>query len=88
MKGKILLLIFIAVFLFCSGRIFGWFRAESAPADLSSIVKEVKKEEYVPERIFFAGDMMFDRGVETLMQSNSFSYPVDAIKEILKGFDF
>lgn len=32
--------------------------------------------------------MMFDRGVETLMQSNSFSYPVEIIKDFLNGFDF
>lgn len=88
MKGKVLLLIFIAVFLFCSGHIFGWFKAESAPADISSIIKEVKKEEYVPEKIFFAGDMMFDRGVEDLMLKTSFVYPMELIKEFLISFNF
>ena len=82
------MLIFVAVFLFCSGRIFGWFKAESAPADISSVIKEVKKEEYVPEKIFFAGDMMFDRGVEALMQKSSFTYPIERMKDFLSVFDF
>lgn len=88
MKGKILLLIFIGFFLFCSGQIFGWFRPEAAPASLSSAIPEVKKEEYVPQKIFFAGDMMFDRGVEDLMLKTSFTYPVELIKELLVKFDF
>jgi poly-gamma-glutamate synthesis protein (capsule biosynthesis protein) len=36
----------------------------------------------------FVGYMMFDRGVETLMQKNTFTYPMDMISDFLKGFDF
>ena len=88
MKGKVILFIFIAVFLFCSGQIFGWFKAESAPASLSSAVTSVQKKEYVPQKIVFVGDIMFDRGVETLMKNTSFSYPMEMIKDFLNGFDF
>jgi poly-gamma-glutamate synthesis protein (capsule biosynthesis protein) len=90
MKGKIILLFFIAFFLFCAGQIFGWFKVEPAPADLSSAVLNTleKKEEYVPEKIIFVGDMMFDRAVEIYMQGSTFSYPVQLIKDFLKGFEF
>ncbi len=89
MKGKIVLFLFIAFFLFCSGQIFGWFRADKAAANLSSVVAPVvEKKEYVPQKVIFVGDMMFDRGVEALMKSNSFTYPVEKIKDFLNGFDF
>jgi len=89
MKGKIILIVFIGFFLFCAGQIFGWFKVEPAPADLSSVVdKVIEKEEYIPEKMVFVGDMMFDRGVEDLMQKTSFAYPMEMIAGFLKGFDF
>lgn len=87
MKGKILLLIlisFIAVFLFCGIQVF---RPEAAPANLNTAVNDLKPEEYKPEKILFVGDMMFDRGVEALMEKTTFTYPVEFIKEFLKGFN-
>jgi len=89
MKGKIFLIIFIGIFLFCAGQIFGWFGIEPAPANISSLIEESpEKEEYVPQKMVFVGDMMFDRGVETLMQKTTFTYPIDMIADFLKGFDF
>lgn len=89
MKGKLILFVFTAFFLFCAGQIFGWFKAEPAPADLSSVVSDaVKEKEYVPEKIIFVGDMMFDRAVEIYMHSAGFSYPVEQIKDFLAGFEF
>jgi len=85
MKGKILLIIFIAVFLFCGMQVF---KPEAAPASISSVVEAPKQEEYKPESILFVGDMMFDRGVERLMQKSSFTYPIDVIKDFLNSFDF
>jgi len=89
MKGKIILVVFIGFFLFCAGQIFGGFNLKPASADLFSVVDEaVKKEEYVPEKMVFVGDMMFDRGVEDMMQKTSFTYPMDMIADFLKTFDF
>ncbi|MFA5729739.1 MAG: CapA family protein [Candidatus Paceibacterota bacterium] len=85
MKGKILLIIFIAIFLFCGIQVF---KPEAAPASLSSTVETPKQVEYEPERLLFVGDMMFDRGVERLMQKSSFIYPIELIKDFLNGFDF
>ena len=85
MKGKILLFIFIAVFLFCGLQVF---KPEAAPANISLSIETPKQEELRPEKILFVGDMMFDRGVERLMQQNSFTYPIDAIKDFLNSFDF
>ena len=85
MKGKILLIIFIAIFLFCGSQVF---KPEAAPASLSSTVETPKQVEYEPERLLFVGDMMFDRGVERLMQKSSFIYPVELIKDFLNSFDF
>jgi poly-gamma-glutamate synthesis protein (capsule biosynthesis protein) len=85
MKGKILLFIFIAIFLFCGIQIF---KPEAAPASISSVINEPKQEEYKPESVLFVGDMMFDRGVEALMQKSSFVYPIEIIKDFLKNFDF
>lgn len=74
--------------MFCAGQIFGGFNLKPASADLSSVVDEaLKKEEYVPEKMVFVGDMMFDRGVEDMMQKTSFTYPMDMIADFLKGFD-
>jgi poly-gamma-glutamate synthesis protein (capsule biosynthesis protein) len=88
MKGKILIFIFLGLFLFCASQIF---KPEVAPASVSSSIENQeipKTEEYKPERIIFVGDMMFDRGVERLMQQSTFSYPVDIIKDFLNSFDF
>jgi len=88
MKGKILLFIFLGVFLFCASQIF---KPAAAPASIITSLdnqETPKTEEYKPERIVFVGDMMFDRGVERLMQKSTFSYPVDVIKDFLKSFDF
>lgn len=85
MKGKILLIIFIAIFLFCGSQVF---KPEAAPANLSSTVETPKQAEYEPERLLFVGDMMFDRGVERLMQKSSFIYPIELIKDFLNSFDF
>jgi poly-gamma-glutamate synthesis protein (capsule biosynthesis protein) len=60
---------------------------ENAPANLSLAVENVEKNEYVPQKIIFVGDMMFDRGVETLMEKTSFVYPVEMIKDFLCTFD-
>jgi len=77
----------VAVFLFCGLQVF---KTEPTPPASASIVAEIPKvEEYKPEKILFVGDMMFDRGVEALMEKNtSFSYPMEIIKSFLKGFDF
>lgn len=88
MKGKLILILFTGFFLFCAGQIFGWFDVNPAPADISSAVEEAVKEEYVPEKIVFVGDMMFDRGVEDIMEKTSFTYPMDMIAGFLKDFDF
>lgn len=85
MKGKILSIIFIGAFLFCASQVF---KPEAAPASIVSTVEAPVVEEYKPEKIIFVGDMMFDRGVERLMQKSSFAYPVELIKDFLKGFDF
>jgi poly-gamma-glutamate synthesis protein (capsule biosynthesis protein) len=85
MKGKILLFIFITVFLFCGLQVF---KPEAAPANISSVIEAPKQEEFEPEKILFVGDMMFDRGVERLMQQTSFTYPIDTIKDFLNSFDF
>jgi len=86
MKGKILLIIFVALFLFCASQVF---RPEAAPASLSLTAETPKQAEYKPERLLFVGDMMFDRGVEGLMQQqSSFIYPVELIKDFLNSFDF
>jgi len=89
MKGKLLLVIFIAFFLFCAGQIFGRLKVEPAPADLSSaVLNAVEKEEEPLEKVVFVGDMMFDRGVEDYMQATSFSYPMEMIRGFLDRFDF
>ncbi|MFA5715115.1 MAG: CapA family protein [Candidatus Paceibacterota bacterium] len=88
MKNRIFLFIFLVFFLFCSGQIFGWFKAENAPANLSFVVENVEKNEYLSQKIIFVGDMMFDRGVEALMEKTSFAYPVEMIKNFLCTFDF
>ena len=89
MKGKLLLVIFIAFFLFCAGQIFGRLKVEPAPADLSSaVLNVVEKEEEPLEKVVFVGDMMFDRGVEDYMQATSFSYPMEMIRGFLDRFDF
>jgi len=90
MKSKILLYIFIAfvaVFLFCGLQVFK--TEPTSPVNASLVVEIPKVEEYKPEKILFVGDMMFDRGVEALMEkNNSFSYPVEIIKSFLKDFNF
>jgi gamma-polyglutamate biosynthesis protein CapA len=89
MKSKVILIVFICFFLFCAGQIFGWFKVDPAPADLSSTINgEQEKKEYVPEKVIFVGDMMFDRGVEDVMKKESFTYPMEMIKDFLNGFDF
>jgi poly-gamma-glutamate synthesis protein (capsule biosynthesis protein) len=85
MKGKILLFIFIIAFLFCGLQVF---KPEAAPASISVVPEAPKQEEYIPEKILFVGDMMFDRGVEALMNKASFTYPVETIKDFLGGFSF
>ncbi len=88
MKGKILIFIFLGLFLFCASQIF---KQETAPASIASPTENqttLKTEEYKPERIIFVGDMMFDRGVEKEMQKSTFSYPIATIKDFLKSFDF
>jgi poly-gamma-glutamate synthesis protein (capsule biosynthesis protein) len=59
-------------------------------ASLVSLVEEDKniEKEVKPEKILFVGDMMFDRGVESLMIKKSFSYPIELIKNFLNDFDF
>jgi poly-gamma-glutamate synthesis protein (capsule biosynthesis protein) len=86
MKGKILLIIFVALFLFCASQVF---RPEVAPVNPSLTAEISKQAEYEPESLLFVGDMMFDRGVERLMQQeSSFIYPVELIKDFLNSFDF
>lgn len=50
--------------------------------------KQKQVKEFEPEKILFVGDMMFDRGVEYLMDKNSFYYPFEKICDFLKEFDF
>ncbi|MFA5432982.1 MAG: CapA family protein [Candidatus Paceibacterota bacterium] len=85
MKGKILLFIFIIAFLFCGLQVF---KPEAAPASISFVSEAPKQEEYIPEKILFVGDMMFDRGVEALMKKTSFTYPMETIKDFLNRFNF
>ncbi|MDD5098422.1 MAG: CapA family protein [Candidatus Pacebacteria bacterium] len=54
----------------------------------SQAVNEENKEEYVPSKILFVGDMMFDRGVESIMKDFGFDYPVDMIKDFASKFDY
>ncbi|MFH1656828.1 MAG: AmmeMemoRadiSam system protein B [Candidatus Nealsonbacteria bacterium] len=37
--------------------------------------------------VLFVGDIMLDRGVEYLMEKNSFNYPFEKIKRFLRGID-
>ena len=81
MKNKNLLIILLPIFL-----IFG----------LSQITPNIKEPElqlneekvFEPEMILFVGDMMLDRGVEHLMNKNSFFYPFQKISSFLIEADF
>lgn len=71
--------------MFCGLQVF---KPEAAPANISSVAEAPKKEESKPESVLFVGDIMFDRGVEMLMQKSSFTYPIDFIKGFLGNFNF
>jgi poly-gamma-glutamate synthesis protein (capsule biosynthesis protein) len=47
-----------------------------------------KQEKVDAKTLIFAGDMMFDRGVETLIKKNSPYYPLEQIKRFLHGVDY
>jgi len=38
--------------------------------------------------LLFVGDLMFDRGIERLMEKNSIYYPFEKIHQFLRGIDF
>lgn len=57
-------------------------------AVLRNVDKQEQTKKFEPETILFVGDMMFDRGVEYLMNKNSFYYPFEKICDFLKKFDF
>jgi poly-gamma-glutamate synthesis protein (capsule biosynthesis protein) len=91
----ILTAVIVISVLFASGRSLGWFGHGQEKADLSAGLapvlekNEQPKEPPKPEhKIVFVGDMMFDRGVESLMEGVGFTYPVELIKDFLNGFDY
>lgn len=97
MKRIIGILIAVIIFstLIVSGKNLGWFKNNQNKADIAVNVAPVlsktdqPKEAPKPEhKIVFVGDMMFDRGVETLMEGMGFTYPVELIKDFLNGFDY
>lgn len=49
--------------------------------------KLIKKAVQPEIKILFVGDIMLDRGVETLMQKNSNDYPFEKIKDFLDDFN-
>lgn len=71
MFKKIIFIIFLVVLLFIWNR--GYLAEEQ-------IDYPDKKEEV---QILFVGDMMFDRGVEFLMEKNTFNYPFEKINNYL-----
>jgi len=91
-----ILMVIIAVSaLFISGQALGWFKNYQNKADISTGISPVldsvvqPKESPEPEHtIVFVGDMMFDRGVESLMEGVGFTYPVELIKDFLNKFDY
>jgi poly-gamma-glutamate synthesis protein (capsule biosynthesis protein) len=79
-----LILIIIATAFFLSRKILTAESNEAVILD-NQIQKE---EEYVPDKMLFVGDMMFDRGVERVMQEVGFSYPIDSFKTFAFNFDY
>jgi poly-gamma-glutamate synthesis protein (capsule biosynthesis protein) len=77
-------LIVVSLFLLLSQRILNVDSVENIPQTIT----EEEKEEYVPDKILFVGDMMFDRGVESIMKDFGSIYPVDMIKSFSLGFNY
>jgi len=79
-----LILIIVLIGIFLSEKIL---TAESEES-FNSKIEEQKEEEPAPYSILFAGDMMFDRGVEKIMKESGFSYPVDMIGSFSSKFNY
>lgn len=91
MKKIIIFIILILILLFITSQTAGVFNIKDLKADISSQLdsKVPEKQEIKPDyNIAFAGDMMFDRGVERLTDQLGNTYPIDLIKDFLKGFDY
>src|SRR5271157_1258507 len=93
MNKRFILVAFIILSLLIAGQTFGWLKLGQSKADISASLHktadpQLKQEEKPKEKIVFVGDMMFDRGVEDMMKNMGFTYPVDSIKDFLKGFDY
>lgn len=89
MKRLLVVIILILLLLLIATQTAGVFKPKEMLADVSSRIQDIAgKQEAKPDaKIVFAGDMMFDRGVERLMDEFGYTYPVDLIKGFLKGFD-
>lgn len=91
MKKTAIFIILILLLLFITSQTVGVFNAKDLKADVSSQLdsEAVEKQEIKPDyNIAFAGDMMFDRGVERLTNQLGDTYPIDLIKDFLKRFDY
>ncbi len=93
MNRKAILIIFVIGSLLIAGQTLGWLKLSQSKADISApLQKEIdsqpKPEEKPKEKIVFVGDMMFDRGVEDMMKNMGFAYPIELIKDFLKGFNY
>ncbi len=93
MSKRPILIIFIVLSLLIAGQTLGWLKLSQSKADISAPLQgktnsQPKPDEKAKEKIVFVGDMMFDRGVEDMMKNMGFTYPIDSIKDFLKGFDY
>lgn len=59
----------------------------SAGEGLSPILEKINKEKMPQENILFVGDIMLDRGVETLIQKYGYDYPFEKIIDFLDKFN-
>jgi len=86
MKKRYILLILIVALtgIFLSEKILTAESSENSNLQ----IEEQKKEEIKPYSILFVGDMMFDRGVERIMEESGFSYPIDAFKSFSSKFNY
>jgi AmmeMemoRadiSam system protein B len=53
-----------------------------------NLQKNQIRQNFEAKTILFTGDIMLDRGVERLMQKQSFLYPFEKINQFFKGIDF
>ncbi|MDD2274306.1 MAG: CapA family protein [Candidatus Pacebacteria bacterium] len=87
MKRNLFIFLSLILFVFCLYQVINSKTEEVINQEASFLSITKIEEEFIPEKIAFVGDMMFDRGVERLMIKNSFTYPIDLIKGFLNKFD-